>query len=162
MKFVSALHTLRVTTLEWMIIEAVPILNRFRQRSGWVHSLDDLRHFPEGSWGAYLARFLDLRGFDDFLPNYETHDAFHTLLGYETDVIGEMRLQAFMLGNRSASFAGRVLFVLGCFLLPELWPQLRLDLARGRQSPQIRQWNIPALLACDLYHLKQLLGRLSQ
>src|SRR5215470_3150407 len=118
MSFAATVRHVRMTALEWMIVRAVPILNRFRLRTEWQHSLDEVRHFPAGSWGAYLANFLDARQFTDFLTNYEAHDAFHTLLDYDTNVVGEMRLQAFMVGNRSASFAGRVLFVLGSLLLP--------------------------------------------
>jgi len=135
-----------MTLLEWMIIRAVPALNRFRPRADWQHSLDDLRHFPAPSWGASLADFLDTRRFADFLPNYEAHDAFHTLLEYDTHVVGELRLQAFMVGNRSASFAGRVLLVLGSLFLPELWSQLRHDFVRGRQSECVEHWYVPSLL----------------
>src|SRR4030095_6764720 len=77
---------------------------------------------------------------------YQTHDAFHTLLEYDTNVVGELRLQAFMVGKRSATFAGRVLLVLGSLILPELWPQLRCDFIRGRQSDRVRRWHIPSLL----------------
>lgn len=140
----------RVTVMQWMIIEAVPFLNRFRRESGWVHSLEDLRQFPVGTWGAGVVQFLDARGFDDFLPNYESHDALHTLLGYETNITGELRLQAFMIGNGGASFPGQVLFILGCLILPELWPQLRLDFMRGYNSARLRMWDVPAMLNSDL------------
>jgi hypothetical protein len=158
MGLMSMIRAIRLAILRWMIVEAVPFLNRFRKRAKWDHSVDELRQFPENSWGANLALFLDSRGFADFLPNYASHDAIHTLLGYETDVVGEMRLQAFMIGNRGASFAGHVMFVLGCLLLPELWSQLRLDYARGRQSPSIRHWHIPALLTTQLNHLSSQLA----
>lgn len=154
MSIATTLHHLRTITLEWMIIGAVPLLNRFRQRAEWHHSLADLRQLPDASWGACVARFLDDRQFVDFLTNYEAHDAFHTLLEYDTTVIGEMRLQAFMIGNGGASFAGRVLFVLGILLLPELWPQLRRDLHRGRCSTSVRQWQVPSLLAQNIHQLR--------
>ena len=147
MPFAATSRHVRMTILEWMIVRAVPVLNRFRPRAEWQHSLDVLRHFPANSWGASLAIFLDARRFADFLTNYEAHDAFHTLLEYDTNVVGELRLQAFMVGNRSASFAGCMLFVLGSLLLPELWPQLRHDFVRGRQSDCVGHWHVPSLLA---------------
>jgi hypothetical protein len=154
MQFGLLLRHSRITVLRWMIIEAVPVLNTFRRRSGWHYSVDSLRQFPPGSWEANLAQFLDQRGYEDFLSNYEAHDAFHTLLDYETDVVGELRLQAFMVGNGSVSFAGRVLFGLGCVLLPELWSQLRVDYTRGRKSPHIRTWNVGSMLGENLADLK--------
>jgi len=143
-----------MTLLEWMIVSAVPALNRFRPRAEWQHSLDALRHFPVQSWGANLAAFLDARRFADFLTNYEAHDAFHTLLNYDTNVVGELRLQAFMVGNRSASVAGRVLLGLGSLLVPDLWPQLRCDFMRGRQSECVRHWHVPSLLAQTIEQLQ--------
>lgn len=144
----------RMKLLKGMIIRAVPLLNKFRPRAEWQHSLEELRHFPPNTWGAELATFLDARRFPDFLTNYEAHDAFHTLLDYDTNVIGELRLQAFMLGNRSASFAGRILLGLGVLMLPELWPQLQYDLSRGRQSDCVGQWHVPTLLACTIAPLQ--------
>jgi ubiquinone biosynthesis protein Coq4 len=104
-----------------------------------------LRQFPPGTLGAELAAFLDTRHLN-FLPQYETHDAIHLLLNYDTTVTGELRLQAFMLGNGSASFAGRVLLILGFILLPELWAQLKKDFSRGRKSARIAVWDIRHLL----------------
>jgi hypothetical protein len=150
MRFGLLLRHSRITVLRWMIVEAVPVLNTFRRRSEWHYSVDSLRQFPPGTWGANLAQFLDQRGFEDFLPNYEAHHAFHTLLDYETDVVGELHLQAFMVGNGSVSFAGHVLFGLGCVLLPELWSQLRTDFARGHQSPHVRVWDVGSMLGENL------------
>jgi hypothetical protein len=148
----------RLVLLEWLIIRAVPVLNRVRPPSDWPHSLEALRRFPAASWGAELAAFLDARGFADFLPNYEAHDTFHALLRYDTTVVGELRLQAFMAGNRSPSQAGYVLLVLGGLLVPELWPQLRCDVARGRRSARVRDWHVPAHLRQPIHSLREQLA----
>lgn len=154
MPMITCARQKRTQLLKWMIIRAVPLLNTFRPRSAWQHSLEELRHFPPNTWGAELATFLDARRFSDFLTNYEAHDAFHTLLDYDTNVIGELRLQAFMVGNRSASFAGRVLLGAGLLILPELWPQLGYDMSRGRQSDCVGQWRVPTLLSCNIAPLQ--------
>jgi ubiquinone biosynthesis protein COQ4 len=68
---------------------------------------------PEGTLGHELARYYDDHGitpFDTTQPllsdvDYvskryrETHDIYHLLTGYGTDVLGEMELQAFVRGN---------------------------------------------------------------
>ena len=99
----SKWRTLRKKVLGWMIIESVPLLNRFRRPTFWPYTLEELRQFPPGTLGAELAAFLDIRHLN-FLPQYETHDAIHLLLNYDTTVTDELRLQAFMLGNGSTSF----------------------------------------------------------
>jgi ubiquinone biosynthesis protein Coq4 len=153
-----SLYRPRMALLTWLIIHAVPLLNRFRPRTAWPYPLASLRRFPPHSWGLAVAHFLAARGFTAYLPNYEAHDAFHVLLDYETDVHGEVRLQAFMVGNRSASFAGRVLFFLSIALLPELWTAMRQAYRRGRHSAQVGRWDVPTLLDQDLATLRQQLA----
>jgi hypothetical protein len=137
-----------------MIGASVPFLNLFRKTPPWPHPLEELKRFPPRSLGAEIAAFLGGRGLD-FLPQYETHDAIHTLLGYTTSTTGELRLQAFMWGNQSASFAGRVLLLMGLMMLPELWPQLKQDYQRGRQAQHLASWDIPRLLKEDIGLLRK-------
>lgn len=129
-------RTLRSRLVAWMIRASVPLLNRLRRPQPFPHTLDELRALPPHTLGFETAAFLDQRRFG-FLPQYETHDIIHTLLGYDTTTTGELSLQAFMTGNQSASVAGRVLLVLGVALLPELWGQLRRDFHRGRHAEQV-------------------------
>ena len=129
-----------------MIAASVPLLNRFRRPPPFPYTLEELRRLPPDSLGAETASFLDRRHFG-FLPKYETHDVIHALLGYDTTTSGELRLQAFMCGNRSASKAGQVLFVIGAVLLPELWGQLTRDFHRGRHAEQLGALDLPAAVS---------------
>ncbi len=104
---------------------------------------------PVESWGGELHRFLSSRGLD-YLPRYEEHDAYHALLGYGTTVTEELKLQAFMLGNGSATFAGRVLLVLGATLLPSAWAQLRIEFRRGRRAAPLRRFDTEGLIPFPL------------
>jgi ubiquinone biosynthesis protein Coq4 len=82
---------------------------RARPRLGKV-DLEALAALPEGSLGRAFAEFLRARNLDPAdiptLPGedevgyvrahlYETHDLWHVLTGFETDVAGELGLQAF-------------------------------------------------------------------
>ncbi|QRN93509.1 hypothetical protein JRI60_30530 [Archangium violaceum] len=75
--------------------------------------LDALERLPEGTLGHGFARYfrdnkispfettLELKNDIDFIGKRyrETHDLLHVLTGYATDVMGEMELQAYALGN---------------------------------------------------------------
>ncbi len=75
--------------------------------------LDELSRLPPQTLGHQLARYYvenkispfespyEVRNDVDYLAKRyrETHDIAHVLTGYRTDVLGEMELQAFMLGN---------------------------------------------------------------
>ncbi|QRK07770.1 hypothetical protein JQX13_48645 [Archangium violaceum] len=80
-----------------------------------------LERLPEGTLGHELARYyrdnkispfdttLELKNDIDYIGKRyrETHDLLHVLTGYGTDVVGEMELQAYALGNlgiRTAAF----------------------------------------------------------
>jgi ubiquinone biosynthesis protein COQ4 len=83
--------------------------------------LSALERLPEGTLGHAFARYfrdnkispfettLELKNDVDFIGKRyrETHDVLHVLTGYGTDVMGEMELQAYALGNlgiRSAAY----------------------------------------------------------
>jgi ubiquinone biosynthesis protein Coq4 len=70
-------------------------------------ALDRLRTFQEGSVGRSYAEFMNARGLQPSaipsLPDedyvmahlYETHDLWHLVTGFDTDVAGELGMQAF-------------------------------------------------------------------
>lgn len=121
------------------------MLNLVRRPSPWPYALEDLAAMPEDSWGRELHDFLAGRELD-YLPKYEEHDAYHALLGYGTTVTEELKLQAFMFGNGSATVAGRVLLALGAVVFPSKWPVLRGEYRRGRRSSPLRRFPTAALI----------------
>lgn len=81
-----------------------------------VVELPALRRLPEGSLGRAFAAFLDQRGLDPAglyhsataaasdaqrlkLHMERTHDLWHTVLGYDTDIASELGLQAFTIAQ---------------------------------------------------------------
>ncbi len=88
--------------------------------------LAELRALPDGSFGREAARFLDARGLDpDSLPDrpatdprsfvrahlFETHDLWHVVTGFDTDVAGEVGLQAFYMAQLPARLAPMLLSI---------------------------------------------------
>jgi ubiquinone biosynthesis protein Coq4 len=88
--------------------------------------LPRLRALPDGTFGREAARFLDARGLDPAdLPRrpatsarewlqahlYETHDLWHVVTGFDTDVAGELGLQAFYRAQFPARLASLILAI---------------------------------------------------
>lgn len=86
--------------------------------------LPTLRGLPDGTFGRETARFLDARGLDPAdLPHrpatdgrswlrahlFETHDLWHVVTGFDTDVAGEVGLQAFYLAQFPARLSAAIL-----------------------------------------------------
>src|SRR6185437_6482379 len=81
-----------------------------RERPRLAVRLDDLERLPPGTFGRAFADHMRKNGLDPAaiptLPGgeeleyvrahlYETHDVWHALTGFDTDVAGELGLQAF-------------------------------------------------------------------
>ena len=87
--------------------------------------LGALERLPEGTLGREFARYfrdnkispfettLEIKTNVDFIGKRyrETHDLLHVLTGYGTDVVGEMELQAYALGNLGIHTARLILLV---------------------------------------------------
>ena len=132
---------LRERFVTHLIGDYVPVLNLVRNPAPWP-TLEELRAYPEGTLGRAVAAYLDARGLP-FKVRYENHDAIHAILDYETNIQGEMELQAFMWANRASSPAGRILFVVGGLLLPEQWSAMREAYARGLFARPIEEASLP-------------------
>jgi hypothetical protein len=143
---------LRERFVTHVIGDYVPVLNLVRRPSRWP-TLVELRAYPPRSLGREVAAYLDARGLP-FKVRYENHDAIHAILDYETNIRGEMELQAFMWANDSSSPAGRVLFVVGGLLLPEQWDAMRRAYRRGRAAAPIEEHLLPFRLAEPLEHVR--------
>ncbi len=135
-------------------------------------NLAALARLPEGTLGREVAGYfhdnkispftttLELKNDVDFIGKRyrETHDLLHVLTGYGTDVLGEMELQAFALGNLGIRTA--VLILMFSLLenvrgrqfgvsTPAFFRRIRAAYRRGRASKQFlsfdfeRHWETP-------------------
>lgn len=101
------------------------ILKAFRSASGFSELLahryqappwqrEDLSHFPPDTLGHALYHFMIENGLSrESLNNFqnetdmgylhrrgqETHDIWHTVVGYRTDILGELALHSFLMGQ---------------------------------------------------------------
>jgi ubiquinone biosynthesis protein COQ4 len=126
---------------------------------GKALDLSALERLPEGTLGHEFARYFrdnkispfettfELKNDIDFIGKRyrETHDLLHVLTGYGTDVMGEMELQAYVLGN--LGIRSPVLILLfssfihikeqpSGFEMSAYLRRLRAAYQRGRASPQ--------------------------
>lgn len=149
-----ATYPVREWLLGLLINQAVPVLNLFRKGLPWQTGFDELEDFPEQSWGRETFAFLAKRKLC-FLPKYEHHDALHVLLDYDTTVIGEARLQSFMVGNQTPTFAGRGLYILAMTMIPEHWKVFSCDRKRGVESGTINWLAVEDALSNPLHEVRQ-------
>ena len=90
---------------------AGPELERARRSAAGISAMS-LRYFLDNKLSPFRTTIVLKNDIDFIAKSYrETHDLLHVLTGYDTDVIGELELQAYALGNlnphRGAHPAGR-------------------------------------------------------
>lgn len=121
--------------------------------------LGALQKLPAGSLGHEFFRYFESNGIAPFLTTFpidsddiylakryrETHDLLHVLTGYPTHMLGEMELQAFVLGNLGLPSAAMILlFSLGLRLqicgfkqMGTYFRRLHLAYQRGQASQNL-------------------------
>lgn len=133
---------------------SVPLLNLFRNPPTWPFALSELEKMERDTLGRCLFEFLDARNLG-YLPKYEVHDAYHALLGYGTTVTEELKLQAFMWGNKNSTFAGRVLFILGVIVFPGKFGLLKEELLKGKKAKPLKEYSIVEMIPENIGNLRK-------
>ena len=158
------------------------LAHEFRQSAdGHLAALGAL---PEGTLGHAFARYFadnkiqpftspyEVRNDTDYLVKRyrETHDLAHILTDYATDAIGEMEVQAFVIGNlglRSGWLILSFAAILRPHGLPPIWKytdRLRVAHRRGKAAKRIltlryeRHWERPVTEVRELLEIPPLAG----
>ncbi|RSK43589.1 hypothetical protein [Hymenobacter perfusus] len=107
-------------------------IERFHDMAPYHRKVAALSQLPAGTVGKELADCLLTRNLT-LIPGFESHDLKHVVLDYELEPVGEIRLQAFMLGNGNWTLPSFAIFLFGLLLLPRQWRKFLQDFRAGRQ-----------------------------
>lgn len=118
----------------WTIVQ-------FHDMNDYNQKVENLRKNPEGTLGYDIAKCLDKNKLG-LVPKYESHDLKHILLDFKMTPIGEIRMQAFMLGNGNYTIPCFAILFFGVLLLPDEWNNLYKDFRQGQKSQPISNWKI--------------------
>ena len=100
-----------------------------------------LKSLPKGTLGNDI--YLNLQSNNvRLIPKFENHDLKHTLLNYPMTPLGEIEMQAFLLGNRNYTFPTTMIFIFGFLLFPYRTKAFREAFKRGRNTIKISEWTI--------------------
>ena len=125
-----------------------------KKQAAWNQSVSSLKRFPTGSLGKNLGLFLEKNQFQ-LIPKLEDHDVLHVLLNYKTTLVGEIKMQFFLLGNRKRSLYALFTAIIGLLLVPEKLGAFRKEFFKGRNCAAISKWNFEYLLSEPLELLQQ-------
>jgi len=120
---------------------AVFIIELFSNMEPYKKRLEALRNYETGTLGSAIANCLDAHRYN-LVPRFESHDLKHVLLNYGMDPIGEIRLQAFMVGNGNRTLPSLAILTYGMILLPSQWKTFKTDYQKGCNTPPISHWTV--------------------
>src|SRR6476659_5336677 len=92
-------------------------IEQFHDIALYEQKARQLKELPDGTLGKDIANCLEKNGLR-IVPNYDSHDLKHVLLNFQMTPVDEIRLQAFMLGNRNYTIPSFAIFIFGIILLP--------------------------------------------
>ncbi len=135
---------------------ALPAIRILLKPKKFPYTIQQLKLLPQESLGAALLQFLENHQLH-LLPDYESHDVKHALLGYPATEEGEASLQYFFLGNGQRSFPVLITVLVTFLIMPEYHNAFKKAYIRGKSTPSLGGTNWFSLLDQPTEHvLKQL------
>lgn len=150
----------RAIAMRWLVHYTQPFYRQLSRRKTpvWHLSTDDLTRYPEHSLGKALARFMQKHNFT-LMPQLESHDVFHVLLGYSASVLDEARMQYCLVGSGRRSLYALGTCLIAAIVYPEHLRNFLQHYQRGKTLCNFSYWNFKRLLAEDINDLRQSIAR---
>lgn len=138
----------------WLTVVATNLSGILIRKRQQPYTFEMYGAMPLGSLGhTYYKTLTDQKM--TYKPNLIRHDLKHVLLGYTMQMPDELRIHAFLIGNRSYNPMA-ILYLLVCFcVVPEIVPSLKKDFQRGRKSPSLKNTPLFDLVNQDLKICRQ-------
>jgi len=138
----------------WLTVQATNLSNIILKSRRWNFDLKDFETMPECSLGYQLQLYLK-RNFIEFKPNLIRHDIKHILLGYEMKMPDELKIHAFLLGNKSYNSLGMIYLLVCILIVPEIIPKLVSENKRGKNADCLHAIILQDYLTQDINSLRQ-------
>ena len=146
---------------DWIIQKAfdftVFLFTKFYHSKKDEMRFEALKELPKGTVGRDIAECL-VKENKMLIPKFENHDLKHILLDYDMHSKGEIRLQAFMLGNGNITVPSMAILLYGMLLMPRSWRVFYQDFRKGLDTIPIADFQIEQFKTCSTGELKKQLA----
>lgn len=148
---------IRTTLLIWLYaISKKAYAQYFKQNVPWKEDRQSLLRYPKDSLAYALGVFLTKNNFT-MEAKLESHDVFHTIIGFDTKIQDELAMQYFLLGNGKRSVYMFLVLIPGSFLFPEHWLYFKKSYQKGKETAPFYHWDFEKMLPISLERIQQLL-----
>ncbi len=117
----------------WITLIATNLSHILLRKRKQHYTFEDYANMPQNSLGKTYHTWLNEAQLS-FKPNLVRHDLKHVLLEYRTEMSDELRITAFLIGNRCYNPLSIAYLGLCLCIVPEAIKWLYNDFKRGRKS----------------------------
>lgn len=144
------MKNIRWKLAQWITLKATDFSDWLLRKRRWRYAASDYQNMPDGSLGKELITYMNQNNIP-FKANLVRHDLKHILLGYEMRMPDELRIHAFLVGNRSYNLVA-IAYLLVCIsIVPESIRLLKKDFQRGRKAICLKRINLENHVQDNLY-----------
>lgn len=140
---------MRWKLIEWLTIQATNLSNILLSSRNWEYSINDFNKMPKNSLGYGLYDYLNKTNLS-FKSNLIRHDIKHILLNYEMKMPDELKIHAFLIGNKSYNIMGIIYLVICICIVPEIIPTLIKEYKRGKKAICLKNINLQHYVMIDV------------
>lgn len=148
---------MRWKLVTWLTIQATNMSDWLLRKRKWIWTETDYRNLEKGTIGKELITYMDENKIP-FKPNLVRHDLKHIVLGYRMNMPDELRIHAFLIGNRCYNPLAVIYLLLCVSIVPEIIPTLKKDFLRGRKTVCLRSIQLEDHITHNLKQFQSLWG----
>ncbi len=142
--------------VNWLTIKVTNFSNFLLRSRNWKYTAEDFKLMPKHSLGKNLYDYLKKNNIS-YKPNLIRHDIKHILLGYEMKMPDELKIHAFLIGNRSYNAFGILYLIICTLFVPEIIPDLKKEFIRGRSAQCLKKIDLQKLVHHDINNVRKIL-----
>ncbi len=140
---------MRWKLVTWLTVKATDLSNILLKPRDWDTNISTYKAMPTNSLGLLYFNYLKQHNIS-FKPNLIRHDMKHILLGYEMEMPDELKIHAFLIGNKSYNLMG-IFYLMICLLfVPEIIPRLYQEYKRGQYAVCLKDIDLQQFIDHDI------------
>jgi len=143
--------------IEWLSLKATHLSDLLLQNRAWEYTLDDCSKMNKDTLGYSLFSYLDKNNLT-FKSKLIRHDMKHILLNYEMKIEDELKLHAFLIGNKSYNLLGIIYLITCSLFVPEVIVKLKVDYKKGKMAEKLKYVDLQNFATSNLNELRNSLN----
>jgi ubiquinone biosynthesis protein Coq4 len=145
---------MRWKLVEWLTVKATDLSDLLLSSRNWDYTITDCSEMPKNSLGYGLYDYLEKTNLS-YRPNLIRHDMKHILLDYEMKMPDELKIHAFLIGNKCYNLMGIIYLGICVLIVPEIIPELKQEYKRGQKAKCLKNIDLQQFVKQDIKNVRK-------